>query len=108
MYKHIFKRILVKNIIPRQFPRFQTRSLSKNCLFCPSLYFNANPCFPFYAPIHLQYLSQFETLHCILGSVVENMLYFVGKSYFADLRMTFRQKYFLQDWFGNKLGVGLD
>ena len=43
----------------------------------------------------------------ILGSLVENMLYFVGKSYFADLRMTFRQKYFLQDWFGNKLGVGL-
>jgi zona occludens toxin (predicted ATPase) len=30
-----------------------------------------------------------------------------GKSYFADLRMTFRQKYFLQDWFKNKLGVGL-
>jgi hypothetical protein len=24
-----------------------------------------------------------------------------GKSYFADLRMTFRQKCFLQDWFRN-------
>ena len=32
---------------------------------------------------------------------------FIGKSYFADLRMTFRQKCFLQDWFRNKLGVGL-
>jgi hypothetical protein len=31
----------------------------------------------------------------------------VGKSYFADLRMTFRQKIFLQDWFRNKLRVGL-
>jgi hypothetical protein len=30
-----------------------------------------------------------------------------GRSYFADLRMTFRQNFFLQDWFGNKLGVGL-
>jgi hypothetical protein len=30
-----------------------------------------------------------------------------GKSYFADLRMTFRQKNFLQDWFRNKLEVGL-
>jgi hypothetical protein len=30
-----------------------------------------------------------------------------GKSYFADLRMTFRQKFFLQDWFRNKLRVGL-
>ena len=29
------------------------------------------------------------------------------KSYFADLRMTFRQKLFLHDWFRNKLGVGL-
>jgi hypothetical protein len=26
---------------------------------------------------------------------------------FADLRMTFRQYFFLQDWFRNKLGVGL-
>jgi hypothetical protein len=31
----------------------------------------------------------------------------LGKSYFADLRMTFRQKNFLQDWFRNKLEVGL-
>ena len=31
-----------------------------------------------------------------------------GRSYFADLRMTFRQNFFLQDWFRNKLGVGLD
>ena len=30
-----------------------------------------------------------------------------GKSYFADLRMTFRQNFFLQDWFRNKFGVGL-
>ena len=30
-----------------------------------------------------------------------------GKYYFADLRMTFRQNFFLQDWFRNKLGVGL-
>jgi hypothetical protein len=28
--------------------------------------------------------------------------------YFADLRMTFRQNFFLQDWFRNKFGVGLD
>jgi hypothetical protein len=31
----------------------------------------------------------------------------IGRSYFADLRMTFRQNFFLQDWFRNKLGVGL-
>jgi hypothetical protein len=31
-----------------------------------------------------------------------------GRSYFADLRMTFRQNFFLQDWFRNKLGVGLE
>jgi hypothetical protein len=30
-----------------------------------------------------------------------------GRSYFADLRMTFRENFFLQDWFRNKLGVGL-
>ena len=30
-----------------------------------------------------------------------------GKYYFADLRMTFRQNFFLQEWFRNKLGVGL-
>jgi hypothetical protein len=29
------------------------------------------------------------------------------KCYFADLRMTFRQNIFLQDWFRNKLEVGL-
>jgi hypothetical protein len=28
-------------------------------------------------------------------------------NYFADLRMTFRQNFFLQDWFRNKFGVGL-
>ena len=32
----------------------------------------------------------------------------MGKGYFADLRMTFRQNFFLQDWFRNKLGVGLE
>jgi hypothetical protein len=32
---------------------------------------------------------------------------FLGKSYFAGLRMTFRQKFFLHVWFRNKLGVGL-
>jgi hypothetical protein len=33
---------------------------------------------------------------------------FLGINYFADLRMTFRQNFFsLQDWFRNKLGVGL-
>jgi hypothetical protein len=31
-----------------------------------------------------------------------------GINYFADLRMTFRQNFFLQDWFRNKFGVGLD
>jgi hypothetical protein len=31
----------------------------------------------------------------------------IGRSYFADLRMTFGQNFFLQDWFRNKLGVGL-
>ena len=40
--------------------QWKTRSLSKNC---PSLYFNATLRFPLYAPIHLQCLSQFETLH---------------------------------------------
>jgi hypothetical protein len=30
-----------------------------------------------------------------------------GINYFADLRMTFRQKFFLQDWFRNQFGVGL-
>jgi hypothetical protein len=29
------------------------------------------------------------------------------KYYFADLRMTFRQNFFLQDWFRNKFGIGL-
>jgi hypothetical protein len=33
---------------------------------------------------------------------------FNGINYFADLRMTFRQNFFLQDWFRNKFGVGLD
>jgi hypothetical protein len=28
-------------------------------------------------------------------------------NYFADLRMTFRQNFFLQDWFRNKFVVGL-
>jgi hypothetical protein len=32
---------------------------------------------------------------------------FVGINYFADLRLTFRQKYFLQNWFRNEFGVGL-
>jgi hypothetical protein len=32
----------------------------------------------------------------------------LGINYFADLRMTFRQNFFLQDWFRNKFGVGLD
>ena len=31
----------------------------------------------------------------------------IGRSYFADLRMTFRQKVSFQNWFRNKLGVGL-
>jgi hypothetical protein len=31
----------------------------------------------------------------------------LGIYYFADLRMTFRQNIFVQDWFRNKLGVGL-
>jgi hypothetical protein len=30
-----------------------------------------------------------------------------GRSYFADLRMTFHQNFFLQDSFRNKFGVGL-
>ena len=30
-----------------------------------------------------------------------------GMNYFADLRMTFRQNFFFQDWFRNKLAVGL-
>ena len=34
-------------------------------------------------------------------------LMFSGINYFADLRMTFRQNFFLQDWFRNKFGVGL-
>ena len=33
---------------------------------------------------------------------------FYGRRYFADLRMTFRQKYFLQDWFRNGVGLGLE
>ena len=32
---------------------------------------------------------------------------YTGINYFADLRMTFRQNFFLQDWFRNKFGVGL-
>ena len=31
----------------------------------------------------------------------------LGINYFADLRMTFRQNFFLQDWFRNKFGIGL-
>jgi hypothetical protein len=30
-----------------------------------------------------------------------------GKYYFADLRMTFRQNFFLRDWSRNKFGIGL-
>ena len=30
-----------------------------------------------------------------------------GINYFADLRMTFRKNFFLQDWFRNRFGVGL-
>jgi hypothetical protein len=30
-----------------------------------------------------------------------------GINYFADLRMTFRQNFFLQDWFRNEFVVGL-
>jgi hypothetical protein len=30
-----------------------------------------------------------------------------GINYFADLRMTFCQNFFLQDWFRNKFVVGL-
>jgi hypothetical protein len=30
-----------------------------------------------------------------------------GINYFADLRMTFHQNFFLQDWFRNKFGIGL-
>jgi hypothetical protein len=33
---------------------------------------------------------------------------FYGRRYFADLRMTFHQKYFLQDWFRNGVGLGLE
>jgi hypothetical protein len=32
---------------------------------------------------------------------------FIGINYFADLRMTFRQNFFLQDWFRNEFVVGL-
>jgi hypothetical protein len=31
----------------------------------------------------------------------------LGRRTFADLRMIFRQNFFLQDWFRNKLGVRL-
>ena len=34
-------------------------------------------------------------------------LMFSGINYFADLRMTFRQNFFLQDWFRNEFVVGL-
>jgi hypothetical protein len=30
-----------------------------------------------------------------------------GKYYFANLRMTFRQNFFPQEWFRNKFGIGL-
>ena len=39
------------------------RSLSKHSLFFLKFDFNETPRFPLYAPIHLQCLSQFETLH---------------------------------------------
>jgi hypothetical protein len=39
--------------------------------------------------------------HVKIGSVM------CGKYYFADLRMTFRQNFFLQDWFRNKFDIGL-
>jgi hypothetical protein len=42
----------------------------------------------------------------VLGENLLNMI--SGINYFADLRMTFRQNCFLQDWFRNKFGVGLD
>jgi hypothetical protein len=39
--------------------------------------------------------------------VAEIQASYRGFNYFADLRMTFRQNFFLQDWFRNKFGVGL-
>jgi hypothetical protein len=42
---------------------------------------------------HKRNLSRFQQKH--------------GINYFADLRMTFRQNFCLQDWFRNKFGVGL-
>jgi hypothetical protein len=42
------------------------------------------------------------------GGAASQYSVFIGINYFADLRMTFRQNVFLQDWFRNKFGVGLD
>ena len=38
---------------------------------------------------------------------IVNMQNYVGINYFADLRMTLRQNFFLQDWFRNKFGGAL-
>jgi hypothetical protein len=58
-----------------------------------------------------QFNSAISTLKLILILVIlipnlipETSKY--GKYYFADLRMTFRQNFFLQDWFRNKFGIG--
>jgi hypothetical protein len=48
-----------------------------------------------------------EGYQCIYR-VNDGYQWMFGHQHFADLRMTFRQNFFLQDWFRNKFGVGLD
>jgi hypothetical protein len=40
-------------------------------------------------------------------AIVTSSRLFEGINYFADLKMTFRQNFFLQDWFRNEFVVGL-
>jgi hypothetical protein len=49
--------------------------------------------------------SRILAVSAILAVSVARVIW--GINYFADLRMTFRQNFFLQDWFRNKFGVGL-
>jgi hypothetical protein len=52
-------------------------------------------------------VSKHENSPCFSGHSLWDTR-FDGINYFADLRMTFRQNFFPQDWFRNKFGVGLD
>jgi hypothetical protein len=72
--------------------------------------------------IYCKMVGHMTNIYCpTVGHLIENLLKqlnippmptlwdltLIGINYYADLRMTFRQNFFLQDWFRNKFAVGL-